>query len=202
MIEVLQDIIDAEGVPVEIIRNQQVIMNTVALIGKASRMFSSTLTMEYFRRGQFKIGVDVQNGDVAHFLPEDEYYIIIAVYQQIVESKPAGLMVSLMKCNASVDVIGQQTTALEGGDIVTQDTVKYSGLNSYIMLINSELRQMMPGLIDDAEYLVHLPGVQISVLDKLVSHVNGMGVPLKVLHVDYLTYPGMAVVQARTDTRE
>lgn len=203
MIEEKRQIIETEGVPVEVRKMDGTVIQATCLIGRANRSNnSSTLTLEAHRRGQFLPEVPVESGDTVFHTLIGERYIVIANMDEIMGGQLAANITHMAICNTKITVSGITETVSPRGDVKKVDTVKHADLDVYTVAANATLQQQNPGLLHDAEYMIYAPGVDISLLDKVALTVGARAIPLKVTHVDYISYPGMALIQVCSETRK
>ena len=87
------------------------------------------------------------------------------------------------------------------GNIKRVFTNVFHQIHCHTEFVTAEVRQNAPGLREDAEYVMYLPAYDLKVLDKLELDSFGRILKLKVIAVDFVTFPGVAVVQATTETR-
>jgi hypothetical protein len=197
-----QAIVRREGVPVDIVDTDGVVASTRALIGRASKQFNSTLSLEHFRRGYFLPEVPVDNGYVCHNIPANEDYILVAVYPEMIRGKVATNASHMMVCNSTLDIMGDDIeTADDRGNITKEPQVKYSQLKCHTQVNSPDLKLYDTGLHPDTEYVIFAPGVQIAELDRIILTNGIQTLPLKVIQPDYISYPGVVVLQVKSETR-
>lgn len=201
MVSELQGIILSEGVKVQIQSTSGVSQTTTALFGKATRQFFSALALETTRKAQFVPEVDLANGYIVHILASGETYIVVSNFEQLVDNQVASVVVQMYRCNSKIDIKTVGTTADENGDITTADITKYSDVTVNIEAVTSDLRQYQPGLLAETTYLIYAPSVEVSILDTISADINSRKVPLKVVGTDYVSFPGLVLIQVKTETR-
>jgi hypothetical protein len=203
MIEEKRQIILSEGVPVELRKADGTTTDVTALIGRANRTAnSSTLTLEAHRRAHFLPDVPVQSGDTVLHTLIGERYIVIADMDEVIDGQLAAHVVHMVICNTKVTISGITETVTPRGDIKKVDIVKAANLDAYTQAMSADLLQQNPGLFSDVEYVIYAPGIDITVLDKVSLSVGARQIPLKVTNVDYLSYPGLALIQVCSETRK
>jgi len=202
MIETKRKIILSEGVPVSITDRTGNVVDTKALIGRANKQFDNTVSLETHRRGQFLPDVVVDSGFIVANSTSLEEYLTIAVYPEVVRGQLVSRVSHMFVCNCTVDIRGIVETATPSGQIKRQDVVKMAGQKAYVQALSGDLKQYEAGLHEDAEYRVFAPVTDVSLLDKLIIHFDSFVIPLKIVHLNFLTYSGIVVIQACSETRK
>jgi hypothetical protein len=202
MIEEKRDIILTEGVPVDIVDFDGTVTPTLAIIGRASRQSSAVITLEAHRRGIFLPEIDLRSGSVVISTVTNERYLAVGLMKEQIGTEIASIISHMMLCNTKMSLSTLAQTVNSRGDVVKGDVAKYTDLDVFTQAISSELRQQNAGLLHDAEYLIYAPEIEASLLDKLTLTVGTRKTPLKVVNVDYVTYPGITLVQACSETRK
>ena len=198
-----RQIILSEGAPVEVYdASDTVLFTTSSLIGKASKAAQSELALENHRQAQFIPELDIPNGVRIHNLASDEHHLAIAQMVEIYASEKIATISRLVECNALVTIEGIEETADEYGNISSSPVLKAENTHVYISSLSSELVQYKPGLHENAEYLVFMPDLDISLLDKFTVVMNNRSFDFKVEGVDYASFQGIAVVSVCTETRK
>lgn len=201
MIQDKRDIILSEGVPVEVTDLAGNTVPTIALLGRASRQSNAIITLEAHRRGNFLPEIEVDSGDLVHNTIANENYLVVGQFKELIHSEVAAIVAHMVLCNTKLTVSSIGETVNERGDIVQVDLIKTDGLDVFVQYLNSSVRQQMPGLFLEAEYLIYAPAIDVELLDKVSLTAGARNLPLKVVHLDYITYPGVVLVQACTETR-
>jgi hypothetical protein len=201
MIEEKRAIILSEGTPVEVVGTTGTAIPTVALIGRSSRQSNAIITLEAHRRGHFLPEIAVTSGDYVNNLSTGEKYLVVGLLQELLLNEVAALVTHMVLCNSKMTVSSLTETVNERGDIVQSDVVTTNGLDCFVEALSSAMKEQNPGLFVDAEYRIFAASVDINTMDKVVLMAGARPIPLKVVHMDYLTYPGTVILHACTETR-
>lgn len=202
MIDTKRDIILSEGVPVEVTDLAGTVVPTMALLGRASRQSNAIITLEAHRRGIFLPEIEVDSGDHVLNVVTSERYLVIGNLRELINNDVAAIITHMLLCNTKLTVSSIQETVNGRGDIVKTDVIKTDGLDVFVQSLNATMREQTPGLFVDAEYLIYSPAMDVQTLDKVTVTAGARKIPLKVVHLDYITYPGVVLVQACTETRK
>lgn len=196
-----RDIILSEGSPVELVRLDGSVIPTIALIGRASRQSSTMETLEAHRRAHFIPELSVDSGETIHDLTTNDKFIVVAVYKEHFESEVIAVITHNVLCNTKLTLTTLTETVSSRGDIVKTEVVKFDGMDVFTQAATTQMKQQNPGIFVDTEYMVYAPAIDVSTLDKLTLTVGTRKTPLKVVHADYITFPGLVVIQACSETR-
>lgn len=203
MIDIKRDIILSEGVPVLIKTGDADPVPTTILIGRASKQFNSTVSIESNRRGQFLPEVPVQSGSLVLNELVNEKYLVVASMPEILQGEVAATITHMFTCNATITVSGVVETLNDRGDLKKETVVKFANLDCHAESNRSSLQQKDPGYFVDCEFLVYAPvTAPISSLDKLILTSAEETRALKVVNTDYLTYNGLVEIQLSSETRK
>jgi hypothetical protein len=198
-----RQIILSEGTDVEVFDSTgNLLFQTKALIGKATKQFMSEISLEYHRKAQFIPELDIPNGVTVRNTATGETYLAIANMVETYGGEKLSTILRLVETNATITVTGLAETADEYGNISTSQVTKAQDMPVHIESSNAELRQYQPGLHEKAEYLIYMPAIDIQLLDKVTVNAGGRILKLKVEHVDYLSFVGIAVLSVCTETRK
>ena len=202
MIREKHRIINRQGVSVEVISPSNVITPTKALVGRATKQFNSTLALEHFRRGYFLPSITVDGGYLVHNLIANEYYLTVAMYPEIINGQLASNVSHMVVCNSTLDIMGDDIeTADDRGNITKTPQVKVTDLRVYTQAASGDLKLYETGLHPETEYVIFAPGMVIAPLDRVTLKDTVQTIPLKVIHTDYTSYPGVVVLQMKSETR-
>lgn len=196
-----RDIILSEGVPVELTDMGGNNVQTIALLGRANKQFNSTVSLESHRRAQFLPDIEVDSGDIVLNTVTNERYIIVAAYNELIQAAVAAVIGHAILCNTKLTVSRMVEVVNARGDIVKTDTVQYEDIDVFTQAMTSEMRQQNPGLYVDAEFIIYAPAIDINSLDKISLLAGTRSTTLKVVDRDYISYPGLVLIQACTETR-
>ncbi len=198
-----RQIIESEGVIVDIFNIDNGIsgvinwipqLTTKALIGKANKSSNTTLSLEVYRKGIFLPDVNIKNGTLVKNTISNEYYIVVASSDEIIDNQIASVNTLMLKCNAVIDVVGKKETADDVGNIYVDDVIKVSDLNIYMYSDRVDLTQYKPGLYPDNQYTLYIPAVPISLTDKVILKTANPPASLKITGIDSLSYENLLVI--------
>ena len=201
MLNQKHSIMRRNGAPVIITSLDGGITETIAIIGRASKQFNSTLALEHYRRAHFLPNIDIKSGYLCYSIPANETYILVATYPDLIAGKICTNVSHMMICNSEISTKGDEMVADGRGNLKKVPIDKVSNLSVHAQLITQDLRMYDPGLHPDSKYLIYAPGVSISVLDKLKLRVLEWEESFKVVAVDYISFPGCALIQVTSETR-
>ncbi|WP_145052815.1 hypothetical protein [Paenibacillus xylanexedens] len=203
MIDVKREIILSEGLPVTVSNGSADPVETTILIGRASKQFNQTVSIEANRRAQFLPEVLIDSGSMVTNTLANEKYLVVATMPEIIQGEIATTIAHMFTCNATITVSGVEETLNDRGDVKKQTVVKFEDLECHAESSRSALQQKDPGYFLDCEYLVYAPaGVPITTLDTLTLKSLGEPRTLKVINADYMTFPGLVEIQLSSETRK
>lgn len=173
------------------------------LVGRASTIFNSMLSLEAHRKGDFLIEDNVVGGCLITNTLSGETYLSVATYPATFQNMLLSRLSHMLVCNAKVSVQRYARQADDNGNVTTIPVDIVSGLDVYIQVVDQQMRQYDPGIHIDSEYVIYCPSVDLQSLDKvtLVGY-DGKSITLKAVTVDNLTYPGISYIQVMTETRK
>ncbi len=202
VIEVKREIILEEGVPVEIYDAEMNLLDeTTALIGKATRQFFSEISLESHRQGQFLPELSVVNGLIVKNKVTEEEYIVVANYPEVIEQQKSATITRMIVCNSKLNVSRLVEDADRFGNIKREFKEIYSNLSVYIERIDSIVKQTDPGKVLNVTYKIYAPNIILDIEDQIQIDV-GIGMqPLKLMGYDYTTFKGLTIIDAVTETR-
>lgn len=204
MVKEKQQIIESEGVTVNIFDISLLLgldksewspsAVTKALIGKASKGNNTSLSLEAYRKGIFLPGSNIKNGNIVENTVNGDYYIVIASSDEIIDSEIASIHVLMLKCNAVIDIVGEEETADDVGNIFRKPIFKVSDLSVYVQSDKLDVAQYKPGLYLDNRYTLYLPFLPLSMSDKIILKTIQPNLTLKIEGIDSLSYENLLVV--------
>lgn len=202
MVETKREIILEEGVPVSILdREMNLIKDTTALIGKATRQFFSEISLESHRQGQFFPELNIGNGSIIRNNVTEEDYIVVANYPEIIEQQKCTTIVRMIVCNSKLTIKRLVEDADRFGNIKRSFEEVYSGLSIYAEPLESEIVQKDPGKTFEVRYTIYTPYVEVDEEDQIQIEVgNGMK-PFKLVGYDYLSFKGLTILEVVSETR-
>ncbi len=201
MIEEKQDIILSEGVPVLVTDLSGTVISTKALVGRASKQFDNTVSLEINRRAQFLPNIGVVNGCTIANVVTGEKYLIIATMPEVIAGGVASVICHLYLCNEIINVSGLTKTADDDGNITTVPVAKYTDTAVYIQPLTADLKAYDPGLHPDANFRIFAPLSSVDLLDTVTVSSNSNAPTMKVVSVDFISFEGIVIIQTRTETR-
>lgn len=202
MIETKREIILEEGVPVEIFDKDMDLLNeTIALIGKATRQFFSEISLESHRQGQFFPELDIRNGLIVRNGITNENYIVVANYPEVVEQQMCTTITRMIVCNSKLTVKRMVETADRFGNIKREFEEVYSDLSIYAETLESEVVQKDPGKALEVRYKIFAPGIEIKVEDQIQINVGGKEILFKLMGYDPLSFEGLTLLEVVSETR-
>lgn len=203
MANVKEKMIKKLGTPVMITYPEGTTKETKSLITKAGYFNSNMIAMEAHRKCDFVIADNVTGGCIVENLVTGEIYLTVALYPASYKDKFLSTVFRALVVNATLTTSRNVEVADDRGRITKEPQVIIENLPVYIMAASQELRQYNPGLHLDAEYIIYMPKSDMSVLDKIiVTGEFGDELILKsVSNPDILTYQGVSILEAKTETR-
>lgn len=202
MIETKREIISEEGVPVEIFnKSMDLIDETIALIGKATRQFFSEVSLKSHRQGQFFPEINIKNGLIVKNGVTDEDYIIVANYPEVIEQQMCATITRMIVCNSKLTIKRMVETADRFGNIKREFEEVYSNLSVYAEHIESEVTQKDPGKSPKDRYKIFAPDIEIGIEDQIQIEVGGKEVSFKLMGYDLLSFKGLTILEVVSETR-
>lgn len=202
MFEGKSELILDEGVPVTVTDIDGTLLHTTtALWGKATKQFFSEISFEYHRSAVFIPEIVIGNGMYVNNSATSEIGLILANMPEVVQGVVLSRIARMVETNNAINVDTLVETADKDGNVtvVPQDVV--SNLRVYVERVSGALTQFKPGLVEMVDYRIYAPAFDLAVLDKLYINSNGNLVPMKVETLDYISFQGLVIITACTDTR-
>ena len=196
-------IIKKEGSVVDIIRHDgSIIKDVCALIGRATKSFDNSITLESNRRGHFiSTEYPLDNGFVCYDRKLDAYYLMVAVYHEILEGNLATYASHMLKTNSTITVYGYTEDADEDGNITKQKTLKYVDVKVFTRSRDLDLKRTEPGIREHNEYNIFAPNIQVNSLDHVVLSAGNLEYDFKVISADYISFSGLVILTLESETR-
>lgn len=194
-------IIKSEGVEVRVTPLGGTMYTTRALFGRATRQSNTMLSLETTKKAQFSPENEVGGGAIIRNVQTDEFFIVIADMKEVIRGSVVSTVCQMYNVNCQVSVRLETISADENGN---KSTIFVPMLNSvgHIEYLSTELRSLGMGISKDAEYRVYVPEYNANILDKLVITVGPELLRLRVVSIDFVTYSGVTVIEACTETRK
>lgn len=177
------------------------VFNTHALIGRASKPSESTLSLEARRRALFLPEIDINNGNIVKNLANGEQYIVVSMMDEVYKNEVLSKVCIMLKCNGYLTVLGEMETADEDGNIKSGWGEKYGDVPVYVDRNVMDLEVVRPGVYEFVSCYIYAPGILVSTLDKLVLRSENRNYNFKAISTDYVSYPGLVIISAETETR-
>lgn len=199
MVKTKQAIIKRQGVPVEILGTDQ---HTIALIGRASKQFSNTVSLESHRRGFFLPEVVVDSGSLVRDGVIDETYLVVGAYKEVINRQIVSTVGHMLVCNALISVEGEIEDADEYGNIKKETVPKATDLPVYVQAVNADVRFSYPSLHSEAEKVIYCSLLDVDLLDKIyLIDEGGSRQTFEAVAIDLFTFPGLSLLQVKADVR-
>lgn len=199
-------IILQEGVPVEvkdISLATPIVIETKALLGKATKQFFSEISLEYHRKGQFIPELNINNGMIVSNIVTDEHYLIMANYKEFFQNQHISTITRMIECNSVATIEGIQKTADDFGNIRKGTVIKVKDLQVHVEAVSAELIQYNPGLHEEVEYRIYATAINdINVLDKVILDINGIKKEFKIKSLDFISFRGIVIIGVSSETRK
>jgi len=192
-------IILTEGIPIEITDTNNNKTNSIGLIGRASKQFMNSLSLEENRRGYFLPETKLDNGYLVHNKVTGENYLCIAVYPETYKNSVLSIVTHMFVCNCVININSVQDIWDDYGNKTTQLVKKCENELCYIQQVSTELRQTDPGIHKDAQFIIYTKFTDINLLDT-IELVNEK-VSVKVIDNITFAFKGIAKVQVKLETR-
>lgn len=200
---VKRQIILDEGVPVRVSNHAgATLLDTKALIGRATKQTQTEESTEYYRKGIFSPQFSIKNGLIVTNTVTGEVYLTLAGMSETYGQEKLSFISRMIITNAKLDVFGVSETADANGNIKKSNVQKAKDLPIHIIPFHSELKQYQMGLHEDAEFVIYAPALDFSLLDTISVKKGNRTTKLKIASVDYLSFDGVAVISALSETRK
>lgn len=192
-------IIKKYGTPVQVKRLiDPEIKETKVLLGRGSTTRGNPETLENIKSGQFLPNFGIEIGDFVENKQHDEVYVIQSSHKEYDGPKTLSVVTVMRKCNHSFSIRRNVEEADSRGNIKIIPQTLYADTPCSLEHITGDLRQYEPGLSPDAKYRLYTTKIDVESTDQ----INVSGMSLKVVDVDYTTYPKLAVIQLSSDIRD
>ena len=128
-------------------------------------------------------------------------YIVVGVYEEYLRGRVLDKVSHVLDCNCKYTNIKYKITTSDTGKITK--TIEESIVDTYAHLSTTrdELIQYKPGLHKDTEYVMYSPVTEVVILDTLSIDFSDITLKLKVLTIDFITYPGLLLLELCNETR-
>jgi hypothetical protein len=182
----------------QVVQTQQ----TKALLGRSTRTNTNLKTFEHQKEGIFLPDFDIDSGYFVINRAHNEEYLVISTHQEYDGDRKLSIVTNLMKCNHRLTVKGNTKIADSRGNLKSVFGEKYRNVPCYLEHISSQLLQYQPGLSPDTEHRIYTTALNVELTDQVVVSMGGMELVLKVTALDYMTFPGLLVIEVAKDIRK
>lgn len=197
-----RQIILSEGQHVEVFDTHgHLLFQTKALLGKATKTAQTELSFESHRKMLFVPELNVPNGVTVKNISSQETFLSIATMVETYKGEKLSTSVRLVESNARATISGVEESADENGNVFTAPVIKADRRPIHIQPINAELKQYMMGLMPNVQYLIYISAIDLKLLDKVTVVASGRDLKVKILDIDYFSFPGLALLQVTSETR-
>ena len=203
MVEDKIELITEFGVPVEVRdSNLNLMEETIALVGKASTGNITETSLEYHRIGQFIPGTNVEVGNLVENKITKATYLVLAHMPEVVDNEICAIIARFAECNSSMSVYNFEEDADENGNIYNSRVDKLVHLPVYVKNTVLDLSGTSVGSLPTADITIIAPSVDIDILDTIEVDLVNRIEKLKVKSIDYISYPGLCILNVSIDTRK
>lgn len=203
MVEDKIELITEYGVPVEIRDSRLNLMEeTIALVGKASTGNITETSLEYHRIGQFIPGVSVEVGNLVENKITKATYLVLAHMPEVVDQEICATIARFAECNSTMSVYNFEEDADENGNIFNSRVDKLVHLPIFVKNSVLDLTNTAIGAMPTADITIVAPSVDIDIMDTLEVDLINRVEKLKVKSLDYISYPGLCIINVSIDTRK
>lgn len=183
--------IKARGQECTIIRDPSV--TSYVSLKRSSKSISDLTEREAYFEGLILSDSNIESGEL--FQIGDNKYLVQTVYSDPASSE---LVLFAVKTNVVIDHKTLTKSADENYDITEKWSTVNSNVDAFGLVINDDLRQEEPGLVQGSTYIFQVPkSLGIAVMDRIV--LNGSN--YKVISVDNIGLDGVSRIQSSVDTR-
>lgn len=195
-------LINANGHNIEIYDRLLNKQTTKALIGKASKQSDSLISMEAYRKAYTLPEIEIQPGYTVHCMTTDEYFVVVATYKELINNNIASTVCRMLQSNCTLSVSRDTKQPDDDGNIkLTMENI-VSNVKTYIELGKQDIKQYNPGKNEDSVYEIYAPSFELELTDRLILTSGGINIPMKLVGTNYLSYLGLVVISAKSETRK
>ena len=194
-------IISRHGSPVTVKPPSGSSYETKALVGRATQLSSSTISLESTRRGYFLPDVDINNGHIIENYITGDTYLAIARYPEVYNGKILSVALIMYVCNAVVDIYGVTDSYDEYGNRTQNPNPVVTDAPCYIQRVSADLRRYDPGLHEDAEDVIYLQGCEAGLMDTIEIKNVTPTKKVKAVDINNYLFEGVTRIQVKSETR-
>ena len=202
MVNEKERIIKKLGISCEIKYADGTTKTSKCLVKRASALFNSIEALESHRRGDFIYSDNVTGGCIITNNISGEQFIAVGTYPEVFKDITLATVSHMLVLNAKLSLKRTVKKGTVSGEVKSTDIVVLNDIPVFIEGNKDKLRQFEMGLYPDADYAVFMPSADIDLLDKISVSVGGKVLNLKVIHVDFISYPNVTVLHLATETRK
>ncbi|MCY7861136.1 hypothetical protein [Bacillus haynesii] len=177
-------------------------VETKALLGRAARSNVNLKVTESQKEGIFLSNFDIDAGDFVINESHREEYVVVTTHQEYDGDKTLSIVTNLMKCSHRLSLKGNIKTADSRGNVKTTFGEKYGDVPCYLEDISGDLRQYEPGINPETEHRIYTTALNIELTDQVSIRFGQRELKLKVVAVDYTSFPNLAVIEVSKDIRK
>lgn len=175
--------------------------STKALLGRASRNNNNMRTLNNQKEGIFLPDCDVQSGDFIRHISRGDVFIVGGVHPEYDGDSILSKVCNLLVCHHTLTIKGNERIADDRGNLKTQFVEKYKDVPCHLEEVDDVLRQYDPGLHPDTDYRIYTAKLIIDTNDQILLNVEGEEERFKVVARNYITFPGLLVLEVKRDIR-
>lgn len=176
-------------------------LETRALLGKATKQFFSDISLEYHRTAQFLPELPIRNGLLIQNLVNEETYLILASFSEVVEEVKLATVIRSVQCNSSISIKEIRRVADLYGNVTSKEVAVLEDVPVFVESLRTGLEQYDAGMFPNNMYRIYAPSIPSKLLDRIYIRVVDEEIPLKVMHVDRLKFRGVTILDVSTETR-
>jgi len=171
-------------------------------VRKATSQFTNMIAIESQRKGDFLYVDNITGGCIVTNNVSNESYLVVATNSETFRDMVLSTVTSMFICNSFLTVYSLRQTADENGNITKNPEVILDDCKVYSQVVDQTLKQYAPGLHEETEFIIYAPYFKINTLDQLVLTSSFDNYRLKVVASYTVNYPGIVVIEAKTETRK
>lgn len=178
------------------------ILETKAVLGRATRSNTNLKTSENQKEGIFLPRFEIDGGDFVINKVHGEDYVVVTTHQEYDGKDTLSIVANMMKCSYRMTLKGNTRVTDARGNLKSAFGEKYKDVPCYLEQISNELRQFEPGLNPDTEHRIYTTDLDIELTDQVVITEGRRELVLRVVALDYFSFPGLVVIEVAKDIRK